>query len=141
MKGMVRWFNATKGSGFITPDNGSGYIYFSQPSLKFDGRDGHRILHIGDSIEFEIRADWDGRPRAFDITAPGSGAHIGGFHPDGGNHGCDYACYGKDGGLGYDGVAATTKATNVASTAAVTRLFPFRCCLEGLPTECLMKCL
>ena len=50
MKGAVRWFNATKGSGFVTPDNGGGYIYFH-------GCDGYPNLSIDDFVEFEIRVD------------------------------------------------------------------------------------
>lgn len=102
MKGTVRWFNAIKGSGFVTPDNDGGYIYFHR-------RDGYPDLNIGDFVEFEIRADWDGRPRAFDVAAAGGGVLTGSTDHDGCVHGGSGTSYGGDGSLdcgggrGYNG--------------------------------------
>lgn len=56
-KGKLRWFDATKGSGFITPDTGGEYLYFKQPSLKADGCDGYYSLNISDSHKLDIRVD------------------------------------------------------------------------------------
>jgi cold shock CspA family protein len=99
-KGMVKWFNATKRPGCVIPENGNEYTFFHQSPLKSDG---YCNLNVGDSVEFDFSTDGDGRLRAVGVTSPGAGAHTGSFHSDGGNHGCAYACYGKDGELGYDG--------------------------------------
>nr|CAB3448211.1 unnamed protein product [Digitaria exilis] len=51
MKGKVRWFNATKGTGFVTPDGGNEYLFFHESSLKSGGSHG---LKVDDSVEFEF---------------------------------------------------------------------------------------
>ncbi|TVU03763.1 hypothetical protein EJB05_50701, partial [Eragrostis curvula] len=97
----VRWFNATKGSGFVTPEIGGEYLHFHQPSLKSDGV---RILNVRDSVEFEVRADNYGSPKTFDITAPDCRA-AGCFCPNGSDHGGGNGCYGSElaGGFHVDG--------------------------------------
>ena len=49
--GTVKWFNATKGYGFITPDDGSAdvFAHFSNIESK-----GFRTLDEGEKVEFEI---------------------------------------------------------------------------------------
>ena len=49
--GKVKWFNDTKGFGFITPDNGGAdlFAHFSQ----IQGG-GFRSLQEGQSVRFEI---------------------------------------------------------------------------------------
>lgn len=49
--GKVKWFNAQKGYGFITQDNGGAdvFIHFSG----IDGK-GYRSLEEGQAIEFEV---------------------------------------------------------------------------------------
>jgi cold shock CspA family protein len=61
-KGTVRWFYTAKGTGFITLDHSTKYIFFKSGS--------DHDLNIGDFVEFEVCADWHKCPRAFDITAP-----------------------------------------------------------------------
>ncbi|TVT96677.1 hypothetical protein EJB05_58105, partial [Eragrostis curvula] len=99
--GTVRWFNATKGSGFVTPDIGGEYLYFHQPSLKSDGI---RVINVGDSVEFEVRANNYGSPKAFDITGSDGGA-AGCFCPNGSDHGGGNGCYSSElaGGFHADG--------------------------------------
>ena len=49
--GVVKWFNADKGYGFITPDDGSAdvFAHFSNIESK-----GFRTLDEGEKVEFEI---------------------------------------------------------------------------------------
>lgn len=49
-RGTVKWFNAAKGFGFITPDDGGAdvFVHFSA----IDGR-GYRELTEGQHVEFE----------------------------------------------------------------------------------------
>ncbi|MDN5963544.1 MAG: cold-shock protein [Pauljensenia sp.] len=49
--GVVKWFNADKGYGFITPDDGSAdvFAHFSNIEAK-----GFRSLDEGEKVEFEI---------------------------------------------------------------------------------------
>jgi cold shock CspA family protein len=82
-KGMVRWFNAIKGSGFVTPDIDNEYIFFHQSPLKFDG---YCNLNVSDSVEFDFSTDGDGCLRAVDVTSSG-GALAGYFGPNRGDHG------------------------------------------------------
>ncbi|HEY5026084.1 MAG TPA: cold-shock protein [Acidimicrobiales bacterium] len=49
-EGTVKWFNATKGYGFVTPDDGTPdvFVHFSA----IDGT-GYRELIEGERVEFE----------------------------------------------------------------------------------------
>ena len=51
-KGKVKWFNADKGVGFITPDDGSAdvFAHFSE----IEGR-GYRSLNEGQEVEFDVK--------------------------------------------------------------------------------------
>lgn len=48
--GTVKWFNAAKGYGFITPDDGSPDVFVHYSAI--DGS-GYRELNEGQSVEFE----------------------------------------------------------------------------------------
>jgi CspA family cold shock protein len=50
-KGKVKWFNATKGYGFIEMDNGKD-IFVHHNAIQ---EDGFRSLDEGQPVEFEIR--------------------------------------------------------------------------------------
>jgi len=52
MKGTVKWFNADKGFGFITPDEGDKDLFVHFSEIKSDG--GYATLNDGDKVEFEI---------------------------------------------------------------------------------------
>jgi CspA family cold shock protein len=50
--GNVKWFNANKGFGFITRDNGDDvFVHFR--SIRGNG---HRVLHDGQRVEFAVSA-------------------------------------------------------------------------------------
>ena len=50
MKGTVKWFNAEKGFGFITTEEGNDvFAHFSQIQ-----KDGFKTLEEGQEVEFEV---------------------------------------------------------------------------------------
>ena len=49
--GVVKWFNADKGYGFITPDDGSDDVFAHFSNIEARG---FRSLDEGDHVEFEI---------------------------------------------------------------------------------------
>ena len=52
--GTVKWYNETKGYGFIQPDNGSKDVYVHDTALE---RAGMRGLAEGQKISYEVEAD------------------------------------------------------------------------------------
>jgi cold shock protein len=50
-QGTVKWFNDSKGFGFITPDDGSKDIFVHQTAISGSG---FRSLSEGQRVEFEI---------------------------------------------------------------------------------------
>ena len=48
--GTVKWFNATKGFGFITPDDGSADVFAHFSSIEGSG---YRELIEGQKVDFE----------------------------------------------------------------------------------------
>jgi len=49
--GTVKWFNATKGFGFITPDGGGEDLFVHQSEIQMTG---YRELSEGQRVEFEV---------------------------------------------------------------------------------------
>jgi CspA family cold shock protein len=49
--GAVKWFNAEKGFGFITPDGGEEDVFVHQSSIQMQG---FRDLSEGQRVEFEV---------------------------------------------------------------------------------------
>ena len=49
-KGTVKWFNADKGYGFVTLENGSD-IFVHYSAIKGDG---YRVLNEGQAVEFVV---------------------------------------------------------------------------------------
>jgi len=52
--GTVKWFNATKGYGFITPENGGQDVFVHISAVE---RAGLRELRDGQVVSFELIAD------------------------------------------------------------------------------------
>ncbi len=59
--GTVKWFNATKGFGFIQPDGGSKDVFVHISALE---RAGIRSLDDGQKVTFDIESGRDGRQSA-----------------------------------------------------------------------------
>jgi len=62
--GTVKWFNPTKGFGFIQPDDGSKDVFVHVSSVE---KAGIRTLNEGQKLEFEIESGRDGRASAIDL--------------------------------------------------------------------------
>ncbi len=52
--GTVKWFNATKGYGFIQPDEGGNDVFVHISAVE---RAGLGTLRDGQKVEFEVRRD------------------------------------------------------------------------------------
>jgi len=63
MRGTVKWFNDTKGFGFITPSDGSADVFVHHTSIESEG---YRSLNEGDEVEFEI-TDGEKGPKATNV--------------------------------------------------------------------------
>jgi len=48
-QGTVKWFNADKGFGFITPDDGGKDLFVHHSEIKVDG---YATLNEGQKVEF-----------------------------------------------------------------------------------------
>ena len=62
-QGTVKWFNDTKGYGFITPDDGSPDVFAHYSDIQAEG---FKTLTEGQKIEFELMSSPKG-PRASNI--------------------------------------------------------------------------
>ena len=49
--GLVKWFNASKGFGFIAPDDGGDDLFVHHSEIKTDG---YASLDEGQKVEFEV---------------------------------------------------------------------------------------
>ena len=64
IRGVVKWFSAEKGYGFITPDNGPDvFVHYSAIQSN-----GYRKLEAGEQVEFEITEGPKGK-QASSVTA------------------------------------------------------------------------
>ena len=64
-EGVVKWFNETKGYGFIGPDEGGSdiFVHYSQIAAE-----GYKTLREGQRVRFEI-ADTPKGPQATHVVA------------------------------------------------------------------------
>ncbi|MEM1315792.1 MAG: cold-shock protein [Pseudomonadota bacterium] len=65
--GTVKWFNATKGFGFIQPDEGGKDVFLHISALE---RAGLSAPADGQKINYEMATGRDGRVSAEDVTFP-----------------------------------------------------------------------
>ncbi|EIK63119.1 cold-shock protein [Pseudomonas lactis] len=56
--GTVKWFNADKGYGFITPDDGSADVFAHHSAIQTNG---YKSLDENQKVEFEITQGPKGR--------------------------------------------------------------------------------
>jgi len=62
-KGTVKWFNATKGYGFIEQESGKDiFVHFSAIQTE-----GYRTLDEGQKVEFDITEGNRGKPQASNV--------------------------------------------------------------------------
>ena len=70
--GTVKWFNADKGFGFITPDGGGADVFAHFSAIAADG---YRSLNENQRVTFEITQGPKG-PQASNIQSPDSVAGL-----------------------------------------------------------------
>jgi CspA family cold shock protein len=63
--GTVKWFNATKGFGFIAPANGNKDVFVHVSAME---RAGIRQLNDDQAVTFDIEAGRDGRESAINLA-------------------------------------------------------------------------
>ncbi|MGB5560393.1 MAG: cold-shock protein [Paracoccaceae bacterium] len=63
--GTVKWFNATKGFGFIEPEGGKKDVFVHISAVE---RSGLTTLKDGAKVTFDIEAGRDGRESAINLS-------------------------------------------------------------------------
>ena len=63
--GTVKWFNATKGFGFIAPETGGKDVFLHISALE---RSGMTTLNDDQKVTFDVEAGRDGRESAINIA-------------------------------------------------------------------------
>jgi len=93
--GTVKWFNVTKGYGFITPDSGGEDLFVHQTAIQSEG---FRSLREGEPVEFFVETSSDdGRAKAVNVTGPN------GANPEGAPRRQFNDGFGAGGGDGFGG--------------------------------------
>jgi CspA family cold shock protein len=64
IKGTVKFFNTTKGFGFITPENGGKDAFVHISAVERSGLDG---LYENDKVEYEMQTGRDGKESAANL--------------------------------------------------------------------------
>lgn len=63
--GTVKWFNQTKGFGFIAPENGGRDIFVHISAVE---RAGIRQLNDGQAVTYDLESGRDGRESATNLA-------------------------------------------------------------------------
>jgi CspA family cold shock protein len=63
--GTVKWFNPTKGFGFIEPENGGNDAFVHISAVE---RAGLHTLNEGQKVSFELQNGRDGKPAAENLS-------------------------------------------------------------------------
>ncbi len=63
--GTVRWFDATKGYGFVAPDDGGKDVFVHVSTVERAGLSG---LRDDQKVQYELRDGRDGRASASDLV-------------------------------------------------------------------------
>ena len=53
VNGTVKWFNSSKGFGFIAPADGTKDLFVHYSAIQ-EATDGYRNLNEGDQVEFDV---------------------------------------------------------------------------------------
>ncbi|MBM2320606.1 MULTISPECIES: cold-shock protein [Marivita] len=64
--GTVKWFNATKGYGFISPEDGGKDVFVHISAVQQSGMEG---LSDNQKVSFDVTEGRDGRLMASNITS------------------------------------------------------------------------
>lgn len=64
-QGTVKWFNVTRGYGFIAPDDGSKDAFVHVSALE---RAGMSSLAEGQRVSYELRSGQNGKPSAENLA-------------------------------------------------------------------------
>lgn len=96
LSGVCKWFDSTKGFGFITPDDGSEDIFVHQQNIKVEG---FRSLAQEERVEYEIETDDKGRRKAVNVSGP-NGAPVKGDRRKGRGRGRGRGMRGRGRGRG-----------------------------------------
>lgn len=66
-RGVVKWFNPTKGFGFITPEDGGADVFVHQSEIQLGG---FRSLAQGEYVEYDLVFNGEKGPKALKVTGP-----------------------------------------------------------------------
>jgi CspA family cold shock protein len=64
--GIVKWFNPTKGFGFVAPENGGKDVFVHISAVQ---KAGMRTLAQGQKISFDMESQKDGREAAVNLAS------------------------------------------------------------------------
>jgi len=67
LHGTVKWFNPTKGYGFIAPDTGGKDVFVHISAVQ---KAGLRNLNEGQKVGFDIEQQQNGRAAAINLSRP-----------------------------------------------------------------------